>query len=384
MAGETEVETPASAQPDVAEEKKEIAEAENKTEEKKDEEKKEEEKPEKAAKKPKEKKPKKATAPPPPAVHKKDFATDVVYLYQFSRTPTVPSISPFCLKVETWLKLNGIKYENIQHQNKLRSKRGLLPFVEFNGEEIADSEIIINSLGEKLDKDMDVGLSQDQRGVQHAMMTMVDNHLHWCFVSWQTRDVTNTIKGYKLNLQEMMNSKVPNNVLSFVIKHTYFRKSLKKLKAAGFDGYTEDEIEAMGKKDLDVLSDLLGEKQFFFGDEPRMLDLRTFVYLSLVLNVDKEVECPLRDYMEEKTKNLVGMYNRLKDQAWADHWDEATGDKLELNPHIPKPDPPKEEEKAEEKKDEKAEEKKEEEKKEEKEKADENKEKDNKEEDKKE
>ena len=133
-----------------------------------------------------------------------------------------------------------------------------------------------------------------------------------CFVSWQTRDVTNTIKGYKLNLQEMLNSKVPNNVLSFVIKHTYFRKSIRKLKAAGFDGYTEDEIEAMGKKDLDVLSDLLGEKQFFFGDEPRMLDLRAFVYLSLVLGVDKEVECPLRDYMEEKTKNLVGMYNRLK------------------------------------------------------------------------
>merc|ERR1719270_2744141 len=354
MAGETEVETP--AQPEVTEEKKEIAEAENKT---------------------KEKKPKKVPAPPPPPVHKKDFATDVVYLYQFSRTPTVPSISPFCLKVETWLKLNGIKYENIQHGNKLRSKRGLLPFVEFNGEEIADSEFIIAALGEKLGKDMDAGLSQDQRGVQHAMMTMVDNHMHWCFVSWQTRDVSNTIKGYKLNLQEMLNSKVPNNVLSFVIKHTYFRKSVRKLKAAGFDGYTDEEIEAMGKKDLDVLSDLLGEKQFFFGDEPRMLDLRAFVYLSLVLGVDKEVECPLRDYMEEKTKNLVGMYNRLKDRAWGDHWEEATGEKMELNPHIPKPDPPKEET---EKKEAEGEKKEAEEKKEgdEKEKAD------NKEEDKKE
>ena len=61
----------------------------------------------------------------------------------------------------------------------------------------------------------------------------------------------------------------------------------------------------------------------------------------------------------------------LQDRAWGDHWDEATGEKLDMNPHIPKPDPPKEEEK-EEKKDEKAEEKKEEE---EKEKADENKEK---------
>ena len=69
--------------------------------------------------------------------------------------------------------------QNIQHGNKLRSKRGLLPFVEFNGEEIADSEFIIAALGEKLGKDMDEGLSQDQRGVQHAMMTMVDNHMHW-------------------------------------------------------------------------------------------------------------------------------------------------------------------------------------------------------------
>ena len=138
-----------------------------------------------------------------------------------------------------------------------------------------------------------------------------------CFLSWQTRDVTNTIKGYKLNLQDIMNSKVPNNVLSFVIKHTYFRKSLTKIKAAGFAGYTAEEIEAMGKKDLDVLGALLGEKQFFFGDEPRMLDLKAFVYLSLILNVDKEVECPLRDYIEEKNKNLVGMYNRLKVRtAW--------------------------------------------------------------------
>ena len=61
----------------------------------------------------------------------------------------------------------------------------------------------------------------------------------------------------------------------------------------------------------------------------------------------------------------------MQDRAWGDHWDEATGEKLDMNPHIPKPDPPKEEEK-EEKKDEKAEEKKEEE---EKEKADENREK---------
>lgn len=57
------------------------------------------------------KKEKKPLAPPKPVVYKTDFEKDVVYLYQFSRTPVLPSISPFCLKVESYLRMAGIKYE---------------------------------------------------------------------------------------------------------------------------------------------------------------------------------------------------------------------------------------------------------------------------------
>lgn len=51
--------------------------------------------------------------PPQPkfSVKKQNFEKDVVYLYQFSRTPVIPSMSPYCLKVETWLRLAGVKYE---------------------------------------------------------------------------------------------------------------------------------------------------------------------------------------------------------------------------------------------------------------------------------
>lgn len=44
-------------------------------------------------------------------VHKLNFEKDIIYLYQFSRTPFLPSLSPYCLKVETWLRLAGLKYE---------------------------------------------------------------------------------------------------------------------------------------------------------------------------------------------------------------------------------------------------------------------------------
>lgn len=47
----------------------------------------------------------------PKGCRKPNFDKDVVYLYQFSRTPTIASVSPFCLKVETWLRLAGLKYE---------------------------------------------------------------------------------------------------------------------------------------------------------------------------------------------------------------------------------------------------------------------------------
>jgi hypothetical protein len=110
---ETEVEQQAPVNTEaVKEEKKEMVEEATKAEEgteKKDEaEKKEKAEPEKKAA---EKKKVKEVVPPPPAVHKKDFEKDVVYLYQFARTSVLPSMSPYCLKVETWLKLNGVKYE---------------------------------------------------------------------------------------------------------------------------------------------------------------------------------------------------------------------------------------------------------------------------------
>ena len=81
----------------------------------------------------------------------------------------------------------------------------------------------------------------------------------------------------------------------------------------------------------------------------------------MIAFVDKEVPCPLRDYFNEECKNLAASFNSFKDLAWGEHSAVATGESLDMNPHIPKPEPVKEEEKKEEDKKEE-EEKKEEEK----------------------
>jgi len=265
----------------------------------------------------------------------------------------------------------------------MRSKKGLLPFVELNGEEINDSNHIIEILSEKFEKKMPMELSAEQKNIQHAMITMVENHFHWAVTQWASRDINNMLKGYKMDLATAFGTKLPAALVNFYFKHTYLRKSMKKIKAQGLSATSNEEMEAMGVEDMDVLSNMLGEKQFLFGDEPALLDLIVFAQMAPVVFVEKEVACPLRDHMEEKCQNLVGLVNRMKDRTWGDDWEKATGEEMDLNPHIPKPvveEPVKEEEKVEEKKEDKEEKKEEssekeaEKKEEEKETADEKKE----------
>jgi len=287
-----------------------------------------------------------------PTVHKQNYEKDIIYLYQFSRTPLLPSLSPYCLKVETWLRLAGLKYENVDHKMKLRSKKGQLPFVELNGEEIADSAIILKELGQRFEKDLDAGLSNDQKNVSHAMISMIENHLVWVVAWWRTKYPDNVIKGYKMNLQHALGTRIPNGILNFFFKFSFARKGAKKVKAQGMGVHKPEEIIEFGQNDLKVLSDMLADKPFFFGDEPTTLDVVAFASLAQIYFIDKEVQYSLRDYMQESCPNLVGHVNRMKEMCFPD-WEDICKT-LDLNAHLPKP-PPEEKENKEEKKKEKEE-----------------------------
>lgn len=272
-----------------------------------------------------------------PSVHKANFEKDVVYLYQFTRTPLLPSMSPYCLKVETWLRLAGLKYENVDHKLKLRSKKGQLPFVELNGEEIADSTIIIKELAQRYEKDLDAALTQEQRNIAHAMISMLENHLIWVLLFWRSKNPDQMIKGYKVNLQHALGSRLPNALLNFLFRFQFGRKGCKKVKAQGLGVHKPEEIEEFGKQDLKVLSELLADKPFFFGDEPTTLDCVAFSVLAMIHYISDEVKYALKDFMQENCPNLVGHVSRIKERCFPD-WDDICT-KLDLNAHLPKPEP---------------------------------------------
>lgn len=107
---------------------------------------------------------------------------------------------------------------------KFRSKKGQLPFVELNGEEIADSAIIIKELSAKFEKNLDATLTQDQRNIAHATISMIENHLVWILFYWRTKNPDLLLKGYKVNLQHALGCRLPNGILNFFFRFTFGRK----------------------------------------------------------------------------------------------------------------------------------------------------------------
>lgn len=265
-----------------------------------------------------------------PTVHKTDYEKDVVYLYQFTRCPTLPGISPFCLKVETWLRMNQVKYENVDHKLKFKSKKGQLPFVELNGEEIADSDIIIKQLSQTFGKDLDAGLTQEERNISHAFSSMLNNHTGWVARCWRYRHPGQFLKAAQMDVKRMLNSKLPRGVLQFFFKLA-FKSNVQQTIGHGLGRHTTEEIIEFGKEDLKHISQFLGGKPFFFGTEPHLLDCVAFSHLCQFVYVPFG---GLLEYMESDCANLLAFVERMKERYWAD-WDEICKT-LELNTHLPK------------------------------------------------
>ena len=100
-----------------------------------------------------------------------------VILHQFSPTCLVVNGSPPCLKLETFLRMTRIPYEN-EYGFKF-SKKGKMPWIEFNGQEIGDSNFCIQFLNKEFLVDIDSHLTNTEKAIAHSIRTMLEENTYW-------------------------------------------------------------------------------------------------------------------------------------------------------------------------------------------------------------
>ena len=69
---------------------------------------------------------------------------------------------------------NNIPYENVYTLQF--SSKGQIPYIEFNGVQMADSNIIMEKLSSVFNVDCDKGLGDYDMAVGHTILTMLENH----------------------------------------------------------------------------------------------------------------------------------------------------------------------------------------------------------------
>ncbi|KAI6208041.1 hypothetical protein M3Y96_00072700 [Aphelenchoides besseyi] len=263
---------------------------------------------------------------------------NVINLIQFPRCGCIPTISPYALKLETWLRFNKLNYTNVSNELVKGSKKGQIPFIEHNGQQIADSNFIIDHLKKTMELSIDRNLSTRERADQLAYHSLIEDSLLRTMVYFRGQDLKwlatedgliRHLSGVKKFLfKNFFLAQLQKNAIHLNVYNNYFKKATM---IQGVGRHSAQEVNLLAKKDLTALSTFLGNKRYFFGDKPTMVPLFFPTILKRLLKLDATafgtlaqlLYTPLNGsevkmFIEQSTPNLVQFTERVKSEYWSD------------------------------------------------------------------
>jgi glutathione S-transferase len=226
----------------------------------------------------------------------------MITLQGFGPAFGLPDPSPFVTKAEVLLQMAGLAY-GVETGGFNKAPKGKLPYINDDGETIADSTFIRWHLEKKYEFDFDRGLTSEQRATAWALEKMLEDHLYWAMVHARCIDEANFAKGPRTFFRA-----VPAPIRPLVLG--MIRRQIRRaLYGQGTGRHSPEEIVALGTRSIDATADFLGVKPFMMGAEPTGLDATTFAFVSGVLC--PLFETPLRS-AGERHDNLRRYVGRMR------------------------------------------------------------------------
>ncbi len=213
----------------------------------------------------------------------------MIKLHQFKAAWGLPNPSPFCMKVETYLRMAGLPYEIVEDTLPFKAPKKKLPYIEDGAKLIADSGFIIDYLKATYGDPLDGNLAAPERAMAHALRRMLEENFYWVgmYSRWMEEGAWNTIRPFFFgHLPPLLRQLIP------ALARRGVRKSLW---MQGTGRHSREEIYAIGNSDLTALSAFLGDKPYLLGDTPTSIDAiaHAFVANTLIPPLDS----PLKQHL---------------------------------------------------------------------------------------
>lgn len=198
----------------------------------------------------------------------------MIILYQFPGVWGLPNTSPFCFKMETYLRAAEIPYEIRFIMNPRTCPKGKLPFIKIDNKTISDSEIIIDYLKGKFGDILDKKLDKEQKSLSVVLDNTFSERLYWIILYMRWQHEANWV-----HVKEGFFGKLPTFTKMFVSRIVR-KNTIKSLYFQGIGRHSYDEVLEIGYKTLDAIAVFLGDKKYFHGDEVTSIDATAFAFLA--------------------------------------------------------------------------------------------------------
>lgn len=227
-----------------------------------------------------------------------------ITLFQYKPLFGLPSASPLCMKLETYLRMAQIEHSVSILKGRSPAPTGKAPYIKEDGRLLTDSGLIINHLEQTKGHPVDGALTLAQRAESLALQRLMEEHLYWVIVYMRWVDL-NTRGAWRPHLAEFFS--VPKILLPLLARQT--EKGLSKaLHAQGLGRHPPDVIWQMGISNVQALAHWLGTRTWGFGEKPTVIDACLYSFVGLIVRTPWDN--PLKA-AAVKHGNLVAHFDRM-------------------------------------------------------------------------
>lgn len=182
--------------------------------------------------------------------------------------------SPFVLKTEIQLQMLGVDFTRAIADLET-VKKHKAPYVKLDdGTLVEDSTFIRLHFEAALGKDLDHGLTAEQRAASWGLERMLEDRLTFIMAHERWLIPANFKKGpavFFMRVPEAARAKVIEGVLDDLEKRQH---------SQGIGRHSREERMTLATRDIGAIAAQLGDKPYLFGQEPTALDAAAFGVLS--------------------------------------------------------------------------------------------------------
>lgn len=222
-------------------------------------------------------------------------------LYIGPRLPGVPNASPFCTKLETWLRVAGVPH-TVAPWTPFVAPKGKMPSVRVDGALMGDSQLIIEHLERTRGASLDAHLSPAQAATSRLIRRTLEEGTYFALVParWLTDAGFAVVRAHYFN-----DLPTPIRQIFPWIARSGVRSSMQK---QGSGRHPMPVLVDIGAADLRAIATILGDQPYLFGDAPTLADCVLYAFWSTMVETVAMPWANLRDELP----NLAAHHDRIR------------------------------------------------------------------------